>query len=125
MIRWKGKNCISLCCHSLEEIQTELIAVLNKAVKSRGKKVAQYRNAGYRTALLIESQDIQLTNDSMIRQAFFNIIKNYPEMELPDEVYLINTGFSDFELYCLKFNKNCGFETDNIYKKEYSKTYQE
>lgn len=125
LTRWKGKNCVSLCCHSIEEIQTELMSVLDKAVKSRGKKVAQYRNEGYRTALLIESQDMQLTNDSMIRQAFFNIIKNFPEMELPDEIYLIITGFSDFELYCLKFNESCNFETNSIYKSEYLKIYNE
>lgn len=66
-----------------------------------------------------------LTNDALTRQAFFNIIKNFPEMELPDEVYLIITGFSDFELYCLKFDKNCSFETNKIYKREYLKFYQE
>lgn len=125
LTRWKGRNSVNLCCHSLEEIQTELMAVLDKAVKSRGKKVAQYRNEGFRTALLIESQDMQLTNSSMIGQAFFNIIKNFPEMELPDEIYLINTGFLDFEFNCLKFNKSCSFETNRIYKNEYLKIYNE
>ena len=100
------------------------MSVLNKAVKSRGKKVAQYRNESYRTALLIESQDMQLTDNFMIGQAFFNIIINLPEMELPDEIYLIITGFSDFELYCLKFDKSCNFETNRIYKSEYLKVYQ-
>ena len=125
LTRWKGKNSVNLCCHSLEEIQTELMAVLDKAVKNRGKKVSQYRNEGYKTALLIESQDLQLTDNFMIGQAFFNIIKNFPETELPDEIYLINTGFSDFESYCLKFNESCNFETNRIYKNEYLKIYKE
>ena len=75
--------------------------------------------------LLIESQDIQLTNDAIIRNAFFKVIKDFIENELPDEAYLIITGFSDFELYCLKFDKNCSFETNRIYKSEYLKIYQE
>lgn len=125
LTRWKGKNCVSLCCHSLEEIQTELMSVLDKAIKSRGKKISQYRNKCYRTALLIESQDMQLTDNFMVGQAFFDIIKNFPETELPDEIYLIITGFSDFELYCLKFNESCSFETNSIYKSEYLKVYNE
>jgi len=125
LTRWKGNNSVNLCCHSLEEIQTELMSVLNKAIESRGKKVSQYRNEGFRTALLIESQDMQLTNSSMIGQAFFGIIKNFPEMDLPDEIYLINTGFSDFEFYCFKFNKSCSFETNRIYNSEYLKIYNE
>jgi len=123
--RWPGKNCIISCCHSPEEIQKELIAALEKAIKSRGKKVAQYSNNGYRTVLLIESQDFQITNRSMIGQAFFNIIKSFPEMELPDEIYLIITGFSDFELYCLKFDNCFGFKTNNNYKSKYLKVYNE
>ena len=125
LCRWPGKNCVRLYCHSFEEIQTELMEVLNKAIKSRGEKVTQYKDKSYRTVLLIESQDIQLTNDAMIRQAFFKITKDVSVMELPDEVYLILTGFPDYELYCVKFDKNCSFETNNIYKREYLKIYQE
>lgn len=64
LTRWPGKNCVRLYCHSFEEIELELMEVLNKTIKNRGKKVAQYRNEGYRTVLLIESQDMQLTNDA-------------------------------------------------------------
>lgn len=123
LYRWPGKNKVYLSSGSFDEIKGELQVVLEGALRSRGRKVAKYRKDGYRTLLLLESDDIQLLNDYIVREAFFELVKKLGDIELPDEIFLIMSGFENYELYCLKFNGDYSLEINSAYMKIYEKIY--
>lgn len=79
--------------------------VICEALTSRGAKVASYRNRGYRTILILGSNDIALANATDIGQAFVNAMEKVVSVQLPDEVYLVETEVKPFYFYCLKFGE--------------------
>jgi len=123
LYRWPGKNGVQLSSSSFDEIKYELQGVLESALETRGRKIAKYSESGYRTVLLLESNEIQLLNDYIIREAFFELVKKLGDIELPDEIYLIMSGFEDYELYCLKFNEDYSLKINSVYMKIYEKIY--
>ena len=104
LYRWPGRDgqfkIARLCPADLANQRKEVIC---QALISRGAKVARYRNSGFRTILVLESNDIALANASDIGQAFVNAMKKFDSAELPDEVYLIETEGEPHYLHCLKF----------------------
>ncbi|MBU0700436.1 hypothetical protein KKE26_03960 [bacterium] len=74
---------------SIENLEKQREEVINNAFNSRGSKVVSYREKGYRTILILESEnDRCLATIPFIGKAFRNTIKKIDLMELPDEVYL-------------------------------------
>lgn len=123
LYRWPGKNRVQLSSASFDEIKYKLQEVLESTLETRGRKVAKYSESGYRTVLLIESNEIQLLNDYIIREAFSQLPKKLEDKEIPDEIYLIMSGFEYYELYCLKFDDDNSLEINSEYMKIYKKIY--
>jgi len=70
---------------------------------SRGEKVFNYKKEGYHTILVLESNDRALANFNDIGIALNNAVEELKNIELPDEIYLIETEIEDdYEIYCLK-----------------------
>lgn len=88
---------------SPEDLEDQRIKVIYQALVSRGAKVSRYRNNGFRTILVLESNDIALANSSLIGQAFVRTINEFETMLLPDEVYLVETVVEPYNVYPLKF----------------------
>jgi len=86
-----------------EDLERQRTEAIYQALASRGPKVAKYRDRGFRTILILESDDIALANDSDIGQAFVNTINKCGSTPLPDEVYLVQSEVEPYDFYCLKF----------------------
>lgn len=123
LYRWQGQNGVRLSMNLSEEIEIELIEVLKSAMSSRGKKVVSYKEKGFKTILLLESNEIQLLNDIIIREAFCKLTNETKDEDIPDEVYLIMSGIKPYELFCLKFGEDTSFEVNNSYKNIYNEIY--
>jgi len=88
---------------SPEQIEEKRKEVLKQALCSRGEKVVNYKKKGYHTNLILESNDIALANANDIGRALNNAVDQLKNIELPDEIYLIETEIEDnYEIYCLK-----------------------
>ena len=88
---------------SPEQIEEKRKEVLKQALCSRGEKVINYKKEGYHTILILESNDRALANFNDIGDALNNAVEELKNVELPDEIYLIETEIEDdYEIYCLK-----------------------
>jgi hypothetical protein len=88
---------------SPEQIEEKRKEVLKQALCSRGEKVVNYKKEGCHTILILESNDIALANVNDIGSALNNAVDELKNIELPDEIYLIETEIEDdYEIYCLK-----------------------
>jgi hypothetical protein len=88
---------------SPEQIEEKRKEVFKQALCSRGEKVINYKKEGYYTILVLESNDRALANFNDIGDALNNAIEELKNVELPDEIYLIETEIEDdYEIYCLK-----------------------
>lgn len=88
---------------SPEQIEEKRKGVLKQALCSRGEKVVNYKKEGCRTILILESNDRALANFNDIDNALNNAVEELKNIELPDEIYLIETEIEDdYEIYCLK-----------------------
>jgi hypothetical protein len=85
------------------DLENQRKKVIYRALISRGTKVTRYRNSGFRTILILESNDISLANASDIGEAFINAIKKVDSAELPDEIYLVETELEPCNIHYLKF----------------------
>lgn len=88
---------------SPEQIEEKRKEVLKQALCSRGEKVVNYKKEGCHTILILESNDIALANFNDIANALNNAVEKLKNIELPDEIYLVETEIEDdYEIYCLK-----------------------
>lgn len=88
---------------SPEQIEEKRKEVLKQALCSRGEKVINYKKEGCHTILILESNDRALANFNDISDALNNAAEELKNVELPSEIYLIETEIEDdYEIYCLK-----------------------
>lgn len=85
--------------HDLENKRTEVIV---DALHSRGGKISEYQDRGFRTLLILESSDFVLGNASDIGQAFVSAIHRSKLKKFPNEIYLVETDATPYYFYCLK-----------------------
>jgi hypothetical protein len=62
---------------------------IQQAVDDKFPKLAAWKADGARTILILEDNDIQLTNESLVANAFVKIAKE--RNDRPDETYMLNT----------------------------------
>lgn len=104
LYRWPRRDGqFKIARFSPEDLANKRGEVIYQALISRGTKVASYRKSGFRTILILESNDIALANASDIGQAFLNAMKKIDTVELPDEVYLVETEGKPYYFHRLKF----------------------
>lgn len=119
LYRWPGEDgrflITRLAPNDLEDQRKDAIS---QTISSRGSKVSDYRIVGYRTILVLESNDIALANASLIGQAFIRAAKDLNSMIMPDEVYLVETEMKPYYVHCLKFGESC-FPNITISKEQY------
>jgi len=104
LYRWPGKDGeFRIARFSSDQLEEKRKEVLKQALCSRGEKVSNYKREGCRTILILESNDRALANFNDIDNALNNVVEELKNIELPDEIYLIETEIeNDYEIYCLK-----------------------
>jgi len=104
LYRWRRRDGeFRIARFSSEQLEEKRKEVLKQALCSRGEKVANYKREGCHTILILESNDRALANFNDIDNALNNAVEELKNIELPDEIYLIETEIEDdYEIYCLK-----------------------
>jgi len=121
LYRWPGRDgqC-RIARFSPEDLEEKRTEVILQSLRTRGAKVAGYRNDTLRTILILESNDIALGNASDIGKAFVTAVHKIEPALLPDEVYLAETEGEPYYFHCLKIN-NTLFPDAIILKEPYKK----
>lgn len=106
LYRWPRRNgefrIARFMPHNLEDKRVEVVL---QSLASRGVKVSEYKDRGFRTMLILESNDIALGNASDIGQAFVNAIHRGNLRKIPEEVYLVETEMAPYYFHCLKIDE--------------------
>lgn len=87
------------------DLEEKRVKVIVNSLISRGVKVAEYKNSGLRTILILESNDIALADASSIGTAFIKAIDCAKLSKTPDEVYLVETETTSYYFHCLKMDE--------------------
>jgi len=104
LYRWPGRDGgFKVARFSPDDLERQRLQVICQALATRGAKVAKYGNSGFRTILILESDDIALANNVDIGQALVKAISSPKAIPLPDEVYLVQTETEPYDFCCLKF----------------------
>jgi hypothetical protein len=76
----------------------KLTDVLRKCLNDFEPKMSKYKLDGYQTVLLLELEvgDISDLTSNNIIEAFLSIKANLTEFQVPDHIYLIETGFLEW-----------------------------
>lgn len=72
------------------ELKERLGKRIERAISDKLPKVLEYKSEGNHTALILENQDIQLTNHIKTTRTARATLKKYPE--IPDDVFYVETG---------------------------------
>ena len=88
---------------------TELEALrakrLRKALSNKCPKLQRCKEDGARTVLVLESNDIALTNHVLVGQCLAALSSDHAD--LPDEIYLVETDMDPWTVRCMKFDTEC------------------
>ena len=87
------------------DLENKRVEVIIQSLISRGTKVSGYKDKGFRTLLILESNDIVLANASDIGKAFVKAIGCAKLSKTPDEVYLVETEMTPYYFSCLKMDE--------------------
>ena len=84
----------------------KLSDVLQKCLSDFEPKMSKYKLDGYQTILLLESEisDIHTLSSNDINEVFLSIKENLTVSQVPDHIYLIQTGFQDWSVIQLNIN---------------------
>jgi hypothetical protein len=63
---------------------------IERACRKKYPKLAAWRAAGARTVLVLEDNDIQVSNANVVAEALLSVERGV-ECVLPDEIYLVET----------------------------------
>jgi hypothetical protein len=88
--------------HVVKDLEKERIARLTTAIENKFPKLAQWKHdCGARTVMVLEVIDIQVTNPSLVMDAYLPLVKN--RTDTPDETYLVATGFEPWHVWPILF----------------------
>ena len=81
---------------------------LRKALSDKCPKLARCKDEGARTVLVLESDDIALTNQLLVRMALVDLLDERPDV--PDEIYLVETETRSWAVYPMKVGAGVQFD---------------
>ena len=88
-----------------EELKAGRAERLRKALRCKCPKLQHCQEDGARTVLVLESDDIALTNHVLVGECLAVLL---PERtDLPDEIYLVETEVKFWAVCCMKFDTEC------------------
>ena len=81
---------------------------LRKALSDKCPKLARCKAEGARTVLVLESDDIALTNQLFVRMRLAELLDEQPDA--PDEIYLVETETRSWAVYSTKVGDAVQFD---------------
>ena len=88
-----------------KELETLPLDRLRKALRSKCPKLQCCKKDGARTVLVLESNDIALTNHAVVGECLVALLPERPD--LPDEIYLVETETDPWTVRCMKLGAEC------------------
>ena len=88
-----------------EEMEARRADRLWEALRRKCPKLRRCKKDGARTVLVLESDDIALTNHVLVGECLAALLPECPD--LPDEIYLVETEVSSWTVHCMKLNTEC------------------
>ena len=88
-----------------EELEAHRADRLREALRCKCPKLRRCKQDGVRTVLVLESDDIALTNHVLVGECLSALL---PERtDLPDEIYLVETEVKSWTVRCMKLDTEC------------------
>jgi hypothetical protein len=87
-----------------ENVEDKRADRLQKALDAKCPKLLRCKEEGARSVLILEDVDISLTNYVLIQDALENLLKE--PINLPDEIYLVETSVATWEVRALKIGED-------------------
>ena len=88
-----------------EELETRRADRLREALRRKCPKLQRCKEDGARAVLVLESNDIALTNHVLVGECLAALL---PERtDLPDEIYLVETEVNFWTVRCMKLDTEC------------------
>lgn len=88
-----------------EELEARRADRLREALRRKCPKLRHCKEDGARTVLVLESDDIALTDHVLVGECLAALLPEYPD--LPDEIYLVETEVGSWAVRCMKFDTEC------------------
>ena len=78
---------------------------LRRALEDKCPKLHECREQGARTILVLESDDIALTNHVVVGHALASALED--RTDVPDEIYFVDTGREPWSVHTMKHDDEC------------------
>ena len=88
-----------------EELETRRAEWLREALCRKCPKLQRCKEDGARTVLVLESDDIALTNHILVGECLAALLLECTD--LPDEIYLVETEVESWAVHCMKLDAEC------------------
>ncbi len=88
-----------------EELEASRADRLRQALRRKCPKLMRCKEGGARTALVLESDDLALTNHVLVGEPLVRLLAECAD--LPDEIYLVETDLDPWTVHCMKLNTEC------------------
>lgn len=75
---------------------------LREALRRKCPKLQRCKVDGARTVLVLESDDIALTNHTLVGECLIALLRE--RTDLPDEIYLVETEVQSWAVHCMKLD---------------------
>jgi hypothetical protein len=98
--------------HVVSNVETRRVERISIALKKKMPKLASWKKeAGARTVLVLEENDIQLTNSQVVTEA---VLKSEEELgRAADEIYLVSTSFAPWHVYFIRVGDRSYFDLND------------
>jgi hypothetical protein len=97
-----------LVTHRVDELDDSRTARIERACRQKFPKLAVWKNGGMRTILILEENDIQLTNVVDVCRSLLQVEGSFQFK--PNEVYLITTSITPWFVWCLRIGSASFFD---------------
>lgn len=88
-----------------EELEASRADRLQQALRRKCPKLKRCKEDGARTVLVLESDDLALTNHVLVGEPLVRLLAECAD--LPDEVYLVETDLDPWTVHCMKLDIEC------------------
>jgi hypothetical protein len=94
--------------HQVDQPENSRTARIERACRAKYPKLEKWKRRGARTVLVLEENDIQLTNAIEVCRSLLHVEKSL--QFVPDEVYLVTTTLIPWEVWFLRVDTRTFFD---------------
>jgi hypothetical protein len=94
--------------HRVSDVDDQRETRIRAACVKKYPKLAAWKEAGARSILILEDNDIQLTNPQVVYDALAKIEPEFPSR--PDEIYLVGSWAKEWFIHALRIDDRTYYE---------------